>query len=393
MKRILMMCCAAAAMLAGAVSCEEPETGYEGTNYIYLQAESNSLYDFDGAFLPVTVMLTTALDQDLSLNLEIDDDTYASIDSNPVVIHAGELSATFNIVIEKQLADGTSSESHIVSLSADTILPEKVKLNAGFNFSIHSSTSVALTDEQQAIIDTYKASTGIDLSKYIGLVSVSTVYTASSPDSEVALEPDTKTGYTMITLSEQSTSDQPVLEMINNAMGLQDILYNRLSTYTLNNPDWAPSEYAMSYSELLETIGWTATSNETFTVTLDGITPKSDKNIEFARTITTVDSYGDEVEQFKVPFEFYFSAYEREKEAIAADKIGPDVDPDWLSDATVNPDLNLNCDDVSEDWAEYGNWVECKATVAADKMEFTFCIYNYNDYDFTKVVATYTPNE
>lgn len=388
-----MMCCAAAAMLAGAVSCEEPETGYEGTNYIYLQAESNSLYDFDGAFLPVTVMLTTALDQDLSLNLEIDDDTYASIDSNPVVIHAGELSATFNIVIEKQLADGTSSESHIVSLSADTILPEKVKLNAGFNFSIHSSTSVALTDEQQAIIDTYKASTGIDLSKYIGLVSVSTVYTASSPDSEVALEPDTKTGYTMITLSEQSTSDQPVLEMINNAMGLQDILYNRLSTYTLNNPDWAPSEYAMSYSELLETIGWTATSNETFTVTLDGITPKSDKNIEFARTITTVDSYGDEVEQFKVPFEFYFSAYEREKEAIAADKIGPDVDPDWLSDATVNPDLNLNCDDVSEDWAEYGNWVECKATVAADKMEFTFCIYNYNDYDFTKVVATYTPNE
>lgn len=388
-----MMCCAAAAMLAGAVSCEEPETGYEGTNYIYLQAESNSLYDFDGAFLPVTVMLTTALDQDLSLNLEIDDDTYASIDSNPVVIHAGELSATFNIVIEKQLADGTSSESHIVSLSADTILPEKVKLNAGFNFSIHSSTSVALTDEQQAIIDTYKASTGIDLSKYIGLVSVSTVYTASSPDSEVALEPDTKTGYTMITLSEQSTSDQPVLEMINNAMGLQDILYNRLSTYTLNNPDWAPSEYAMSYSELLETIGWTATSNETFTVTLDGITPKSDKTVEFARTITTVDSYGDEVEQFKVPFEFYFSAYEREKEAIAANKIGSDVDPDWLSDATVNPDLNLNCDDVSEDWAEYGNWVECKATVAADKMEFTFCIYNYNDYDFTKVVATYTPNE
>lgn len=394
MKRILMMCCAAAAMLAGAVSCEEPETGYEGTNYIYLNAESNSMFDLDNASITVNVTLTTALDQNLTLTLAMEENDYVELNGNPVTIPAGSTAASFTVDVTKQLPESEIGKNYTIALDNSTVLPENVVWNNDFTFTLMSSYVPELTDEQKEIIETYKtASGGIDLTKYIGLIPVTTVYTASSPDSEVALAPISITGYSKITLSEQSTSQQPVLEMIANAMGLQDILYNRLSTYTLNNPDWAPSEYAMSYSELLETIGWTATSNETFTVTLDGITPKSDKTVEFARTITTVDSYGDEVEQFKVPFEFYFSAYEREKEAIAANKIGSDVDPDWLSDATVNPDLNLNCDDVSEDWAEYGNWVECKATVAADKMEFTFCIYNYNDYDFTKVVATYTPNE
>ena len=71
MKKFLTWCCVAAAMSAGMTSCEEPETGYEGTNYIYLESASSSMYD--NASLEISVVLTTALDQDLTLTLKTDD--------------------------------------------------------------------------------------------------------------------------------------------------------------------------------------------------------------------------------------------------------------------------------------------------------------------------------
>ena len=384
---------AAVATAAAAVSCEETNSGYEGTNYIYLDSENNSLYDFDGANMQVTAMLTTALDEDLTLTLKMDNDTYVSLESDNITIPAGSLTTVFNIVVKDQLPEGTSSVNCTVSLDPATVLPEKVRLAADYTFTLHSSATPDLTEEQRAIISAYQEATGIDLTKYLGLVSVSTVYTASNPDSEIPLSPVTYSGQTMIVLSEKSTARQPVLEMLNNPMGLQDALYAKLRSLTLDNPSWA-SEYAVSYSQLLEAIGWISTSSETFSMTLDGIKPQTNKSVEFLADLSYYDEEWEEnVTMIKVPFEFYFSAFEREKEQIAEGNIGPDVNPDWLFDATVDPDFLLNCENVSEDYYECGNWVEAKASIAADKMVFTFCIYNYTDYDYSKVVATYTPNE
>ena len=141
-------------------------------------------------------------------------------------------------------------------------------------------------------------------------------------------------------------------------------------------------------------IGWTSESVETFSITLDGIFVNDDQSVDFVKDLSYYDEdYEEDVTLHKVNFEYMFSAFEREKEALAAGKIGTEVDEDWAYDATVDPSMWLNTDDISEDGYEYGNYVEASATISDEKMVFTFPIYNYNDYDYSKVVATYTPNK
>ena len=66
---------------------------------------------------------------------------------------------------------------------------------------------------------------------------------------------------------------------------------------------------------------------------------------------------------------------------------------EWASDATANPYYHLNCDDITEDLYEGGNWVEASAEISNESLVFTFCTYAcYLDGDYTRVVATYTPN-
>ena len=90
--------------------------------------------------------------------------------------------------------------------------------------------------------------------------------------------------------------------------------------------------------------------------------------------------------------------------ALENGQIGTAVDEYWDESATANPAYHLNCDNIKTDEYEPGynestdeyysiNWVESTASISAEKLEFTFCLYNYNDYDYSKVVATYTPNE
>ena len=404
MKRILMISCIAAAMFAGLSSCEEPETGYEGINYIYLESDARYLYDMEGETLDVTVRLTTALEQDLTLTFKTDDtENLITLEGNPVTITAGATTATFTIVPG---ALSVESKSYKVSLDQEaTVLPENVQWAEDFTFTVNSSVTAPLTDEQQAIIDAYKESTGIDLSKYIGLVKVSTVYTASNPDSEIPNEPVTLTGITAITLSEKSTSDQPVLKMTANPMGLQDVLYEKLKDLTVENPLWTDPNAYQSFSQLMTAINWNSNSQETFSMSLDDIRLGEGGTVSFVADNSYYDEdYEEDIEMFIVPFEFEFSAYDRELVALENGQIGTAVDEYWDESATANPAYHLNCDNIKTDEYEPGynestdeyysiNWVESTASISAEKLEFTFCLYNYNDYDYSKVVATYTPNE
>ena len=133
----------------------------------------------------------------------------------------------------------------------------------------------------------------------------------------------------------------------------------------------------------MNAINWSKTSEEVFAMSLDGITFNADKTIDFL---------GDGMNQYEeeitvVPFDYSFSAYDREL-ATTIEK-----DDEWAYDATANPYYHLNCDDVTEDWYEGGNWVEASAEIVDGNLVFTFCTYAcYLDGDFTRVVATYTPN-
>ncbi len=394
MKKIFALCCIVAAGFAS-VSCEKTDDGYTGTNYIYLTSGTNSMYDTENDAIDVTVQLTASLKEDLTLTLAVadDEDGIITLEGNPVTIVAGAKTGTVK-VRTKELSAGLSSNFRITLDRDATVLPEKVAWKEDFTFTVHTSAVPEFTEEQKAIIEAYRGKTGIDLTKYLGIVDVTTVYTASNPDSEIPDEPVTITGKTTIVLSEQATADQPVLKMTVNPMGLTDELYRKLKSLTVNNADWYNENNVPCYRTLMTEIGWTSESVETFSMTLDGIFVNDDQSVDFVKDLSYYDEeYEEDVTLHKVDFEYMFSAFEREKEALAAGKIGTEVDEDWAYDATVDPSMWLNTDDISEDGYEYGNYVEASATISDEKMVFTFPIYNYNDYDYSKVVATYTPNK
>ena len=392
MKKILFFGCIAAALLSF-VGCEETGNDYDGTNYIYLESlgGNTTVWEQDETPLAVTVMLTSALSEDLNLTFAVEGtEGVLDIEGNPVTIKAGQKTASFAIV-SKNADKVTSVENFKVVLDAATVLPDKVQLKEGFSFVVRSAAVSALTDAQKAIIEAYKTATGIDLSKYLGVVNVSTVITGTDPDTYEPLDPKTVTGKTIITLSESATAEIPVLKMIVNPMGIQDHMYQILRSVTIENDEyWFPEEDAYpSYATLTETISWSKTSKEMFSMSLDGIR-MTQEGIEFLGEYVPDPEYPEDV-NVHVPFEFEFTAYDREVAALADGTLVHDED--WAYDATADPAYHLNNDDISEDGYEGGNWVEASAEISNESLVFTFCTYAcYLDGDYTRVVATYTPN-
>ncbi len=397
MKNLLMFGCILAAM-AGFTSCKDDNNGnggYEGVNYIYLTAQDGktSLFETDEEPLVVEVMLTAALQEDLALTFAITGtEGVVSIVGNPVTIKAGEKTGSFNIVSNNaNVLEETANFT--VALATDVTLPENVELKTGLAFVV---TPVIVedqnpTDETTAILNAYKEATGIDLSKYIGLVNVSTVITGTDPDSGEPLEPRTVNGKTLIELSESATAEAPVLKMTTNAMGIEDYMYQILRSVTVDNDDYWYGEYTMPcYATLMTALNWNKNSEEVFSMSLDGITFGAEGAIEFLGQ--GLDQYEEEITI--VPFDYSFTAYDRELAAIESGDLNPSEDPDWMYDATANPYYHLNCDDITEDWYEMeGNWIEASASVSETALTFTFCIYACSlDYDYTRIVATYTPN-
>lgn len=398
MKKILFFSCIAAALLSF-VGCEETGNDYEGTNYIYLESlgGNTTVWEQDETPLAVTVMLTSALSEDLNLTFAVEGtEGVLDIEGNPVTIKAGGKTASFAIV-SKNADKVTSVENFKVVLDAATVLPDKVQLKEGFSFVVRSAAVSALTDAQKNIVEAYKTATDIDLSKYLGVVDVSTVITGTDPDSGEPLDPQTVTGKTIITLSESATAEIPVLKMIVNPMGIQDYMYAAFNSATIENESWL--EYPNSIA-LMESIGWNDPAQETFSMSLDGITLNQDKTVSFLGTL--IDDWEDE--RVTVPFAYDFSAYNREKAATANGTLGferTDVDEDGkieLDDSNSNPDYHLNLYDTTEEYIiedeyEGETWVKASATISETSLSFTFAIQvRYEDYDYTRFVVTYTPN-
>ena len=385
MKKILFFGCIAAALLSF-VGCEETGNDYEGTNYIYLESlgGNTTVWEQDETPLAVTVMLTKALEEDLALTFALQGtEGVVELAGNPVTIKAGEKTASLDIVsLNKNLLEAAAN--YTLSLDASTVLPEGVALKDAFTFVVTPVAVEALTDAQKAIIEAYKTATDIDLSKYLGVVNVSTVITGTDPDTYEPLAPQTVTGKTIITLSESSTADVPVLKMIANPMGIQDHMYQILRSVTVDADDYWYGEYALEcYASFMNAINWSKTSTEVFAMSLDGIKLNSDKSIEYLGD--GKDQYDEDITV--VPFDYSFSAYDREL------SVNIEKDDEWASDATANPYYHLNCDDITEDLYEGGNWVEASAEISNESLVFTFCTYAcYLDGDYTRVVATYTPN-
>ncbi len=398
MRKFMLWACALTVLAAGLASCEKPgNDGYEGTNYIILStAGSSIMYEPVTEPMVVDVMLTTALPEDLTLVFAVNDDKgVLSLGNNPLTIKAGERTGKLTVVSNnKSILEETAAYSLV--LDPSTVLPEGVKLQGGFNFTVNPAASVVLTEEQEKIVAAYREKTGIDLHSYLGLVSVNARYYGY--DSDYAPVAEDIAGKTVIVLSEESTADMPVLKMISNPMGIQDKMEKILYGRTVGNDEYLYSEeypdVVVSYTSLMETLGWSKESKETFSMTLDNL-KLNGTSIDIVADRSYDEEFDGETyhtDLFVVPFDFSFSAYEREKKAIADGVLVKDED--WSYDATANPDFHLNYTNIAdgEEEDEDSIWEEAKGEISASELKFTFCFAGDNDY-WSKVVATYSPNK
>jgi hypothetical protein len=396
MKKFSILGCIAAALLSIA-GCEQTGNDDSMTNYIYLSSDKTSMFEIDNEPIVVEVMLRNSLAEDVELTFALSDNSgIVRLENNPVLIPAGE--KTGYLKIYPGGGDLASTTNYTVSLDATAELTADLTLKAPFTFALVPVEVEPLTEEQNAIIAAYKAATGIDLAKFMGIVSVSTEITGLEFDSEEEFT-KTVTGETLITLSEEATAEIPVLKMLSNPMGIQDHMYSLLRKMTVENYEyWFPEDFVPEegvenpfamYETLCNTISWNADSKEVFSMSLDNINFNADKSIEFVHEYYQ-PYYEDNVSV--VPFAYEFTAYDREKAAVEAETL---EDNSYYL-CTANPEYYFNYTGILEDeWeAGYGIYAEPKAEITEDgKLVFTFC-FDYSDYayDYTRVVATYTPN-
>lgn len=376
--------CALAAMLVALGCNKSSDSGYEGTNYIYLSSNVQSIYEGESTPLVVDVTMTTSLKSDLALDFEIEGtEGVLELKGTPLTIKAGEKSAQFSIV-SKQAEILTEAEIFTVKLAPDCVIPEGVAFKGAFSFTVTNEETSPLTEEQQkAVIDAYKNATGIDLSKYLGLVSVVVELTSLEEGTEKPVEKVIE-GLTNIILSKDSNTTRPILKMTSNAMGIQDILYNALRASTVASESWIDEEYYPKHIELMELTGWNSDVDASFKVSLDNIRLNNDRKIEF--TGKGLDQLEEEITI--VPFAYDFAPYTKELAAIGNGTF--DKEDDF--DATINPAYWLNCYDItSNDEFESVLWVEPNAVISKEKLEFSFCFSNYFDSGCNRVTVTYSP--
>ncbi|MGN0190315.1 MAG: DUF4929 family protein [Candidatus Cryptobacteroides sp.] len=376
--------CALAAMVVAVACNKTQDPAYEGTNYIYLSSKAQSMSEGQLTPIVVDVTLTTTLKSDLILDFEIEGkEGVLELVGTPLTIKAGEKTGQFSIV-SKQAGILKEAENFKVNLAPDCVLPEKLSLKNTVSVTVSIEEASTLTkEEQEAVVEAYKTATGIDLSQYLGLVSVSVKISSYDEETEEPID-NVIEGSTNIILSEESSVECPVLKMTSNAMGIQDILYKALRASTVASEFWTDEEYYPKHIELMELTGWNADVDVSFTVSLDNIRLNSDKEIQF--TGSGLDQFEEEITI--VPFAYDFAPYAKELAAIENETF--DKEEDY--DATVNPVYWLNCYDITtNDEFESDLWVESKAVISNEKLEFTFCYSNYIDSDFNRVTVTYSP--
>ena len=390
-------------------SCnEEKATGYSGTNKIYLTAAENNAVITESITTPleVEVTLTSSVETATTLNFRLEDDTQEllHLEGNPVTIAAGEKSATLQVVSN---AKNLLIESTYITLGIDAAqVPEGMELAEALRIRVNPNPAVPeLTEKQKALLAGYQEKYGVDLTAFLGVMECKTTLhiPGGGSTTEFATEPYSRdiTGLTVITLSEESTADMPVLKMTDNPMGLTEYLYWVFRQNTIDDDEvWNSKEEDLvnpSIPYLMEAINWTPTSNETFNVTLDGI-----KCLNVSTSGADLDILGEAkayegtdyetVYSPVVPFEYSFSAWDRQKAIL--DTGDADMMDAYISGGSAEPSCYLFAASCSQtdayDWS-FKNLIENKGHIDFEKgvMTFDFNIAHNYAGDYTIVNVTY----
>lgn len=386
--KVIAAALVAGTMALGAASCgEKPDYTYKGSNKVYLSVNGLSeLVAKDGEEMKVDMMLTTALSEDLTLtfgfiNDKVDGTAVVEFEGNPVTIPAGETKAS--ILVKPNNPDSVI-EDQLVKVTLKNSSNVKVTLAVDIEFVLKPEKKPEpLTDKQKALIAGYLEK-GLDLMHWIGRVpfEVELQRTAIEGTWGMFLESDDLkfSGTTIITLSDKATADKPVLEMTSNAMGLRAYLYKILRELTVLDTDfWTQSP---SPQTVMDAIDLSATSKESFELSLDNIALNEDKTIDFVSEV--------EDDLYIVDFSYSYSAWDRLQKAMEESAM---LTQAVEQGGSLDPAYYLNLSTIEEDDWGGDNWFQYTSSYDSETgvMSFAFPMdYASPAEDYMKIKVTYS---
>lgn len=383
------------ALTTGLFSCSDSDDdGYSGKNQIYITTDDDPvIIESDATPLQASLTLTKAYEKNetfeiLVKNTTNDVEELVTVNPSAVTIPAGKKSVDFEIIsnCKEILKNEVYLEITVKSLpETDMEIHQTLKIRIK-----PSLRNPELSEEQQALLEGYKQN-GLDLTKWIGVVPVK-VKVISPKDGyyEPFLQEFTKeyTGKTVITLSEKASSTQPVLKMTENPMGLTEYLYFVLRKVTIENTEYWTQQ--PDVPAMLDLIGLSANSKETFDMSLDNIRigmPQEGRSVlEFTEEKTEDDPI------IIVPFDYNYSAWNRLKAEADA---GNEIAVVCLDNSqTINPLYHLFISDITEDTYENepSDWIapEGNLNITGNKMTFVFTLDHSDAGGYTQVSVEYT---
>ena len=300
--------------LVSMASCSESaDSNEQMNNYVTLSVEGESAMTEDNTEgLVVNVSMAYTLDHDASVQLSLtgDEKEAVKLSSNKVTIPAGKKTASVKVLSNNANVLSIQEVVNVVvsSCSDANMKPMDTK---GIALTIKPNAMVPeLTAEQLALIKGYKDNLGIDLTKVLGIVDVTTTVTYGNDDKDAENKGnDTRVfnGKSVITLSDKATANKPVLKMISNPMGMESYMYDRLLRSTTEEPDGYFDADPIN-TALLSVVNYN-NSTESFSAVLDNITLNTDGTLNF----TAVED-----DKTIVPFEYNYSVWTRINEMANA---------------------------------------------------------------------------
>lgn len=406
-------------------SCSDDDESVPASkNRIYLTVEGNNTLSEDSDDeITVKIELSRNASENLTLDFTIENDTENGmvITNNPLIIAKGNNSGVLVIKSKKQ---NVYEQLTQMSLAINGLDTQKYMLDGTAIFFVKPSAGTSsLTPEQQALIDTYKQTYGIDLTPWMDAVALQGSIEFPGDgyrDPFVAPATISLNGKTVFTLSENSDADQIVLKMTDNPMGMAEYMHTTLRQLTVEDAEYFANEDAGASYELMQLLNWNSASAETFSVTLDNLkltnfdATTQTADIEFVTEGTryVLDKNGEQIydealedyllynygsAESWIPFEYNYSAWDRMLDLIS--EKNPAV-IEIMTSCLASPASYLGVSDILTDYwgideeedEAINLYVTPKGRIdfANGTMTFEFPFDHADQYGYSRVNVTYS---
>lgn len=405
---------------ATAPSCSDDNEPEAPVNHIYLKTSdgTSTMIDKSGETVTVAMSLSAPVAETTTFTIETTgiEAGLVEVEGNPVSIQAGATTATFTV---KATGAGTLTQSKSFSFTIANLNSAKFDITQNATITLLPDASMsALTPEQRALVAAWRDTYGIDMAPWIGPVSLrGTIEFPGDGYRTPFIEPATiaLSGHTVFGLGADASEATPVLDMTDNPMGMSEYLYKAFRQLTIDDNEYFTDPYNEPALALMEMLGWNATSEETFGVSLPGLKITqikdgkatvefvsegddfilgSDGNPIYSEVLEENLVYSDHTSW--IPFVYDYSAWSRQlallesndPTAMEAQSYGNTAAPGcYLGIGDV-----LKGDDYDEDEDEDEFFVVPHAEIDfnAGTMTFVFPFMHGDQYGYSRVTVTYT---